>query len=359
MQNLVVNTRTLEITPDNTGLQHGVVSALFSLGYDTVERLREALVAASEDFQPFLAINEAQITELVNRLKLLGDGLEEDLSKDLSALPCPLGLSAEVQAGEPEANSADLMKDGFEQAKSTSVALCNLVGLPIRDQGDRQTCVAHSLIRCYEYQQAFRNAYTDLSEQFLHWTTKDRDGLDTTDTTTLEAGRSALEQQGACEERLLPYVQTKYENDPRQRGPQPTQEQFDNALHFKGQRSRSIDAKDVDAIKMCIQQKMPVAFGLASFDSWKKSQSVRRDGRIPLPPPGAQQKGGHAVTLVGFVDHPSFAGGGYFIFDNSWGETWGIEGQHGEGRGLLPYRFVTSKGFTATVLQHGALNNAR
>ena len=36
--------------------------------------------------------------------------------------------------------------------------------------------------------------------------------------------------------------------------------------------------------------------------------------------------GGHAILIVGYMDDPSFSGGGYFIVKNSWGQYWGDHG---------------------------------
>jgi C1A family cysteine protease len=44
---------------------------------------------------------------------------------------------------------------------------------------------------------------------------------------------------------------------------------------------------------------------------------------------------GHAVALVGYRSDSQFPGNGYFIYRNSWGETWGDHGY-----GYMPFEYI-------------------
>lgn len=58
--------------------------------------------------------------------------------------------------------------------------------------------------------------------------------------------------------------------------------------------------------------------------------------------------GGHAFAIVGYVDTPNphdvgtyRAGGGYFVFKNSWGSGWAASNTaQGPGFGSLPYEYI-------------------
>src|SRR5262245_8549530 len=81
---------------------------------------------------------------------------------------------------------------------------------PIRDQRERDTCVAHSLVACREIRTfqdstAWRAQWARLSEQFLYWGAKHRDGGLERPGTLLQAGCQALAEVGVCEADLWPY----------------------------------------------------------------------------------------------------------------------------------------------------------
>jgi C1A family cysteine protease len=65
-------------------------------------------------------------------------------------------------------------------------------------------------------------------------------------------------------------------------------------------------------------------------------QSVQETGEILMLLPGATPDGGHAIVLVGYELAPRVAGGGAFIFRNSWGKDWArLRGRHGGSYGAL------------------------
>ena len=71
--------------------------------------------------------------------------------------------------------------------------------------------------------------------------------------------------------------------------------------------------------------------------------------------------GGHAICLYGYCDTPFKGkdyreGGGYFIFRNSWGESWASNNNDPElrirkGYGVLPYEYVRLFGIDAVVVE--------
>ena len=81
---------------------------------------------------------------------------------------------------------------------------------------------------------------------------------------------------------------------------------------------------------------VPVAAGLwwPVPGAWS-SQAVLGVDVMTTPPNKANLADGHSVALVGYFKNPAFDGGGYFIFRNSWGATWGDQGH-----GYMPFAYV-------------------
>jgi C1A family cysteine protease len=81
----------------------------------------------------------------------------------------------------------------------------------VKDQGDRPTCVAFAVTTLHEHYVATNGqapAQVNLSQEFLYFRCKQRDGLSTSDGTTLSAASESLRLDGQCREDLHPYQPT-------------------------------------------------------------------------------------------------------------------------------------------------------
>ncbi len=74
---------------------------------------------------------------------------------------------------------------------------------------------------------------------------------------------------------------------------------------------------------------LPFIFGFMAYESFVSLQ-VAQDGHVPLPQPGEQVLGGHAVLAVGYDDRNE-----WFLVRNSWGTNWGIKGYF-----TMPYAYL-------------------
>jgi C1A family cysteine protease len=83
-------------------------------------------------------------------------------------------------------------------------------------------------------------------------------------------------------------------------------------------------------MKGCLASGYPFVFGFTVYESFE-SQEVAKTGKAPMPKPGEQVLGGHAVVAVGYDD-----GQQCFIVRNSWGLKWGMKGYF-----TLPYGYLT------------------
>lgn len=89
-------------------------------------------------------------------------------------------------------------------------------------------------------------------------------------------------------------------------------------------------AQDINVIKARIAQGGAVSFGFTVYESFE-SDAVAKTGIVPMPEPGEQVLGGHAVVIAGYDDSEQMA-----IVRNSWGTGWGLAGYF-----KMPYAYLT------------------
>jgi hypothetical protein len=209
---------------------------------------------------------------------------------------------------------------------------------PLRAQGHRGTCVAFAVLTVRECLElgAGAPADLDLSEQYIYWWCKQRDGLEGRSGTYLSVGMRALAEAGAPLESLWPY-QAEPGGTEDQGPPPPSAAGGDPA--FRVAEIHELNRSDIAGIKTRVAEGRPVAFSLPVYDSWFKSSAMKRWGKITLPLPGEPVREGHALTIVGYQDDISAPGGGYFLVRNSW-QPWAWEGAWATGYGYIPYLYV-------------------
>lgn len=210
---------------------------------------------------------------------------------------------------------------------------------PVRDQGERPTCVAFATVALKEYIEKSRERF---SEQFLYWACKQLDGVEEAGT-YLHAAAGALELHGCCLNRTWPYVNRNIPGNEGQGPPPPTA--VAEAREHRTPYCRVVAESVVEHYKRVLAggegtPGMPVVIGLLVFNSWYRSAETHRTGKITLPFPGELPVGAHAMCVVGYVDDESVPGGGYFILRNSWGGRWAAENPEGAGHALLPYAYL-------------------
>lgn len=212
---------------------------------------------------------------------------------------------------------------------------------PIKDQGRRGTCVAFATTAGHEL---LRQDGLDLSEEFLHWAAKQRDGLPASaEGTTLAAAASALADLGQPVEALWPYDDRRDQRAADYRPP----DGVCAAAHARCVRGGGDIQPKIPAIRDTLDRGLAVLLGIRLYRPWYE---VARDGHIGMPAAGASPFGGHAVLVVGYRDGDG-EGAGSCIVRNSWGADWGADGY-----GLLPYAYVDAHGIEAWGL---ALDGSR
>lgn len=185
---------------------------------------------------------------------------------------------------------------------------------------------AHELLRPGEL---------DLSEEFLHWAAKQRDGLPpTVEGTTLAAAAGALAALGQPVEALWPYDDSR---DQRASDYQPP-DGARAAARARCVRGGGNVQPKIATIQDTLERGLAVLLGIRLYRPWYE---VADDGRIGMPAAGASPFGGHAVLVAGYRDGEG-EGGGSCIVRNSWGADWGADGY-----GYLPYAYVDAHGIEA------------
>ena len=229
---------------------------------------------------------------------------------------------------------------------------------PVRDQGERGTCVAFASTAVREHleiQVGAEQEKIDLSEQYLYWWCKEHDGIPPDQTpqggTFLSVGFDGLEKSGIPEDKVWPYnpkpahVDESGRFGPDPQGPPPPDAPKE-AQMYRTIRTIKLNPTNVSDIKTCLADGKVVAFSIPVFNSWYQSAAVAQYGKITLPFPGETPAGGHAMAMVGYVDDEKSPGGGYFIIRNSW-KGWGRDSVWGSGYGSIPYKYIEQYGQAA------------
>ena len=225
---------------------------------------------------------------------------------------------------------------------------------PIRDQGQRWTCVAFATCAVVEFEICrSQERSIDTSEQFQYWNCKNYEssygpGTYTSLGTYPDISFALSQRDGICRKSVWPYDPV---NDPAQHDPHATAGLADPRKAVIRNAVAISKYRDLPTLKGYLRAFHPVAIAIPVYDSWEQSAMVVDSGNISMPLPGETSTAGHALVLVGYEDNPEFAGGGFFIIRNSWGSAWGPHCLYGAGYGTLPYRYISSYNYSAHIVR--------
>ena len=167
----------------------------------------------------------------------------------------------------------------------------------------------------------------------------------------------AVETKGVCRHALWPYAAAAA--TPVFGKPEATV--FPPGTHEDAQKRRVLSGlyllgtpNNVDEIRGILagmngRRPMPVCVTVDTFDgcdggTFAFPETREADGQLVS---ASAWQGRHGLLLAGYVDEAAYAGGGYFIVRNSYGEEWG-EG----GYGKMPYAYLECFALEAgTILQ--------
>jgi hypothetical protein len=274
----------------------------------------------------------------------IGDATEEIFFTG-ALPPDPLLENVVVSLDDIERRIAamDLPKSAGEPG--TGADLLSSFG-PVRHQGKRGTCVAHAvcaLAECRERSSQGNDA--DLSEQYLYWSAKRSDGFPERSGTTIEVAVDRLVADGVCTESMWPYVRDPISGNESQ--DPPPAGAADEAHNHKLASYEGVTGQHSGVIRARLDGRRPVALSVPVFPNWVGNPMLKASGFIPMPLPGSKPDTGHAMCAVGYAFDDEFAGGGYLVLRNSWGEDFASQSPVARGHALLPFSYWDDYGWEA------------
>ena len=213
----------------------------------------------------------------------------------------------------------------------------NQLGLKIRSQVGGVPCAVHAFTFLLEYQYV-RRVFSDLSEEYLQYVTFQVEKPQMHGGENFWALNVGYQKWGAVPQAFAPNQDQIPASIPGsimdmgKSGMRLTQKFIKN-----WDPSIGATQDQLDRVIKYLDQDTPVGIGLL----WPKNFKTHVVGGVDLMEvPSAADKwsvvfDGHAVALVGYQTGPVFPGNGYFVFRNSWGETFGDHGY-----GYMPFDYV-------------------
>lgn len=308
---------------------------LKALGYRSLEQFLGTAAVEPDALARYLKINVSNLQTIVGsiprpaRLPARGAARRRH----------PLGVRLDRV---PRSTFSLMRAPGMAAALPPTVNWINQMQ-PVRDQGDRGTCVAHASAAVAEHYWRAQGKVIDLSRQFLYWDCKQHDGDPNDEGTWVAVAMARLVADGCCLEAAWPYVMTKIPGNESQ-DPPPAGAAA-GAADYEVPQFQQIAPTSVPDIKAALAQDHCVAFTIPVFNSWYQNDEVTRSGEIVNPLPGEVNVGGHAMCLVGYEDLPAdpASGGGKFYLRNSWGAAWATESVLATaGYGTIPYSYIAA-----------------
>ena len=322
---------------DVAGVPDDVAAALAGLGFfDAVQLLGAAEVeGVGLHLAEAVGISDADLADVV------------DAARRVASLPSPeaFALGAGAFGALPPSAAIAAEIASLRTAPPPGAKLPPAVNLaaqmpPVRDQGQRGTCVAFALSAVHEHHRRGLGHQEDLSEQFLYHETKRIDGAPGSCGTWQLKALEVLSQVGECREAVWAYNSAPPCNH---NGVPPTAAKADAA-----QRRCApviLGPNDVAGARTLLAQGRVLGVSIPVYASWANSFAVRQTGRITLRLGQEAVVGGHARCLVGYQDDAAHPGGGYFILRNSWGTAWAAASPFGPGYGSIPYAYIARDGW--------------
>jgi C1A family cysteine protease len=215
---------------------------------------------------------------------------------------------------------------------------------PISNQGQTNACVGFATVDgLLEFVAKKQNRPVDLAPRFI-WTLgrKKNGNLGKNVGMWPSDAMKIADNQGVLPESAFPFPTDAQQAD--EKALQPFLDEVPNSkLMTQAKDLRLIQGfkpvQTVHAMKRSVADGVPVVFAIAIY---KSIGDMKADNVIPLPKPGEEMQGGHAILCVGYDNAKRV-----FLIRNSWGTGWGDKGY-----AYLPYDFMRGhayEGFTAKL----------
>jgi len=201
----------------------------------------------------------------------------------------------------------------------------------VYNQYDLGSCTANALGAAFQFEQIKQNQPDFVpSRLFIYYNERVLEGTVNEDAgAMIRDGIKTMVKEGVCPEDMWPYRTGKFRK-------RPPQECYTEALNHQVLEYQRITPHTLYEVKHALHMGHPISFGFMIFESMM-TDDVARTGVVPMPRPGEQPMGGHAVLAVGYDDKRNA-----LLVRNSWGSSWGIGGYF-----WLPYEYVSKPNMSA------------
>jgi C1A family cysteine protease len=196
---------------------------------------------------------------------------------------------------------------------------------PVQNQENLGSCTANSIGAAHMFDQLKQknaDAFAP-SRLFIYYNERVIEGtVDQDSGAEIRDGIKSIAQQGVCPETQWPYDVNKFTQ-------KPSAACYVNALKYQALKYEAVE-QTLSEMKGCLASGFPWVFGFTVYSSFE-GPDVAKTGIVPMPAPGEEQLGGHAVLCVGYDDATQ-----RFTVQNSWGPGWGLGGFF-----TIPYNYLT------------------
>lgn len=213
----------------------------------------------------------------------------------------------------------------------------------VYDQGRIGSCTANAIAAAFEFDLRKQQLNEFMpSRLFIYYNERAMEGHTSYDSgAQIRDGIKVMANLGVCPETEWPYDDTpaEYDGGPFPPGSrdaeQPPKQCYADALNSRVTTYRRV-TPSTDQMRGCLAAGYPFVFGFSVYASFE-SQEVAKTGVVPMPQPGEQLLGGHAVVAVGYNDAAQT-----FTVRNSWGANWGQSGYF-----TMPYPYLATRGMAS------------
>jgi len=247
-------------------------------------------------------------------------------------------MSEEIKVVRKYGQKRDRMSEKYKYLKITpspvqntyppQLTLPNLAQMPVYDQMQIGSCTANSLAGAFEYEQ-IKQGLTNFtpSRLFIYYNERVIEHTVNVDSgAALSDGITVLNTRGVPPETMWQYNTEEFTV-------KPPLVAYTDALKHKAVQDRRVNP-DVMDFKTMINLGYPIAFGFTVSESF---ENIGSDGIMPIPKPGEEILGGHAVLCCGYNDTMTANGlTGYLYVRNSWGPSFAQNGYF-----WMSYEFLT------------------
>ena len=200
----------------------------------------------------------------------------------------------------------------------------------VYDQRQLGSCTANAIAGAFEFDLLRQKAADFMpSRLFIYYNERVMENTVGSDAgAQIRDGIKSVAKQGVCPESEWPYDIAKFAD-------QPPAQCYTDALNHRVTSYQHV-AQLLNQLKGCLADGNPFVFGIAVYASFESDQ-VAQTGEVPMPAPGEQLLGGHAVLAVGYDDSTQ-----RFTVRNSWGSGWGMSGYF-----TLPYAYLIDRSLSS------------